>query len=122
MRIATLVMGLLFLVPITVQSVVIYAAGNMASQRSAAEGGLMGLLISLLWLVGLAFVWGIPAASMAAFVVAAILTFVVAATTHFGDMNIWGVVSLLFAGMSLLSLREIRGKKRVNGQPSGEPV
>lgn len=82
----------------------------------------MGLLISLLWLIGLAFVWGFPTVSMVAFVVAAILAFMVAATTHFGDMNIWGVVSLLFAGMSLLSRKEIRAKKRERGQPSGEPA
>ena len=70
-----------------------------------AGGAAAGILAALLWLVAAALVLAKPRVSMWIFVAAAVLC-LIGATTGFGDLYIWTVVSLVFALMSWRGAKE----------------
>ena len=93
------------------QSCAVYVGGGVTGEESFSQGGAMGILVALLFLLGGAFAIGLPFVSMVVFLVAG-LAALVGWGTGFTDMAIWAVVSLILAGMSFLGLREKRRRRR----------
>jgi hypothetical protein len=112
MRIATLVVTLFLMLAVGLQSCTLYGLSAIAGQQETGGGAAVGLLIAFLYLLGAAFVMGLPLISIICFTVAGLLGLAVGATTKFSDMTIWGIVSFVLALMSFLGRRELRRRQR----------
>ena len=111
MKIATGIISLVLMLIIAVQSMVIGVGGNITHNTGYSQGGSVGLLVAFLFLVAGAFAFGKPVVSMVTFVVSALLGFAVAASTGYGDMNVWAIVALLLSGLSFAAWRGDRRRK-----------
>jgi ribosomal protein L40E len=107
MRIAVLILGLLFNVVLFLQTVLIAGLGSAANDEATAGAGAVGVFVSLLWLVASALVLAFPMASAILFVVAGLFGFAVSG--DFPDMAVWGGIALILAVMSFFGWR---GKKK----------
>jgi membrane protein implicated in regulation of membrane protease activity len=68
--------------------------------------------MAFLFLVGGSFALVFPLVSLVAFVLSGILGLAGGASTSFGDLTIWGVVSLILAVFSYFGWREKRKRRR----------
>ncbi|NLX91904.1 MAG: hypothetical protein GXZ07_10055 [Firmicutes bacterium] len=116
MRIAVLVIGLIFMIIIGVQGCLVGAGGTIFGDEELSGGGGIGMFASLLFGVAAAFVMAKPVISVVIFILAALLAFL-AGTTGFSDMNIWGVLALLLAVLSYFGHRELLRKQEKNVIP-----
>ena len=124
MRIATLIISLVLTVIVGIQSLAVYAAGSVVSGLSeegttdknegdaSASGGAVGMFVSLLWLIGAAFVIAKPKVSMWIFGTATVFA-LIGGTTGFSDLFIWAGASALF---TLASWRGIAEKAKKDEQ------
>jgi len=110
-RIATTILSLVLMVVVGAQSCAVYVGGSAMGQQGTAEGGALGLLVALLFLVGGAFAMALPLVAFLAFLVAGLFGLAAGATTSFTDLTIWGVVALVLAVLSLLGIREKRRRR-----------
>jgi hypothetical protein len=110
-RVATTILSLVFMVVVGVQSCAVYLGGSAMGQEGTAEGGALGLLVALLFLVGGAFALALPLVAFLAFLVSGLFGLAGGATTSFTDLTIWGVVALVLAVLSLLGVREKRRQR-----------
>jgi hypothetical protein len=111
-----MIISLVLTVIVLAQSCAVNFGGAVGKNEGVTQGGAMGILIALLFLIGAAFVMGIPLVSTIVFVLAGILGFMVAATTPFTDLRIWGWIALILAVMSFigyLGKRRERQRQRV---------
>jgi len=88
-------LSLVLMVLVSAQSCAVYVGGSALDQQGAAEGGALGLLVALLFLVGGAFAMPFPLASLVAFLLSGLLGLASVASTSFSDLTIWGVASFL---------------------------
>lgn len=112
MRIATMILGLILMVIVGLQSCAVSFGGSIAGQQRAEEGGAVGILVALLFLIGSAFALVFPLVSLAAFLVAGLFALGAGATTPFTDLTIWGWVSLVLAVLSFFGWREKRKRRQ----------
>lgn len=116
MRIATLILSLILAMVVLLQSCAA-AIGESLEESSSGEessgAASVGFLVFLLWIVGAAFVLAKPRVSLIVFCIAAPLAFIGGAAGDFGDLYVWGVVSLIFAAMSYGGMRELRKRQPV---------
>jgi hypothetical protein len=110
MRIATLILALILVIPLTVQSCAITGLSAVAGMEKQSGGGAMGILVALLWVVGAAFALGKPTVSVVVFLLAGMFAFI-GASTGYGDLEIWGGVSVVFAALCLMGRREVAHQK-----------
>lgn len=108
MRIATTILSLVLMVVVGAQSCAVYVGGSALGKQGTAEGGALGLLVTLLFLVGAAFAMPFPLVSFLAFLASGLLGLAGGAATAFTDLTIWGVASLVLATLSFLGIREKR--------------
>ena len=111
-----MIISLVLTVIVLAQSCAVNFGGSVGKNEMAQQGGAVGILVALLFLVGGAFALGILLVSIVAFVLAALLAFAAAATTAFTDLTIWGFVGLILAVMSFfgyLGKRRERAERRV---------
>jgi hypothetical protein len=106
-----MIIALVLMVVIGAQSCTVYLGGSVLEQQRTSEGGAVGILITLLFLVGGAFALPFPLVSLIAFLAAGLLGLAAGATTPFTDLTIWGVVALVLAVLSFLGLREKRRRR-----------
>ncbi len=111
MRIATLILSLGRMLVVGAQSCAVYAGGSALGQQGSAEGGAVGLLMALLFLVGGAFAMPLPLVSFLAFLVSGFLGRAIGSTTPFTDLTLWGIVSLVLAALSFFGIREKRRQR-----------
>lgn len=115
MRIATLILSIAILVPMSLQSctafflsgIAVKLGTKMGEQNAAASSG--GVFASVLTLLALAFVWGYPLAAMVLYFIGALLAFS-SALLGFTDMKFWGFILLVFCVFSFLGWREKQKK------------
>lgn len=126
MRVAVLIIGLMFFLITGFQSCVGYLAGSGLEALGSSEGtilaevGAVGLLVSFLFLIGSAFVIGIPGISIVAFILAGILG--LAISSDFPDMAVWGALAFVLAVLSFFGRRELRAKQaEANRKSSASP-
>lgn len=106
-----MIISLVLTLVVALQSCTIVAAGSLAQDRDMSGGGAGGILVALLFVIGGAFAMGLPKISTLAFMLAAVLGFVVGAQGRFTDMTIWGVVAVILAVMSYFGDRELEKVK-----------
>jgi len=111
MRIAVLIIALCLTMLVGLQSCAVFVGGSAIGQETSAQGGAVGLLIAIFFIIGAAFALKVPFISTIVFGLAALLGLAVGATTDFKDMQIWGGVSLVLAALSYLGIRELREKR-----------
>ena len=112
MRIAVMIISLCLTAIVGLQSCAVMVSANLAQRADVAGGGASGIIIALLFVLGGAFAMGLPNISMAMFTLAAIIGFIVGATTPYGDMSVWGAVALVLAVLSYFGKRELRQKRQ----------
>ena len=113
MRIATGIISLLLMLIVGVQSCAVYVGGSaleaLGEGSGVAQAGAVAILITLLFLLGGAFSFGLPKVALFIFIAAALLAFAVSG--DFPDMRIWGTVAIVLAIMSYFGNRELKAKK-----------
>lgn len=110
MRIAVLIIALCLTMIVGLQSCAVMVGGNMTANDDLAGGGALGILLAFLFVLGAAFAMGLPRVSMVLFGIAALIG-LIAASTGFTDMAIWGGVSAVLALMSFFGYRELAKAK-----------
>jgi hypothetical protein len=111
-RIATMIISLILMLVVGAQSCAV-SLGDAALQTKAAEqGGPIGLFMAFLFLIGGAFALAFPFVSVLAFFFAGIIGLAGGASTSFGDLTFWGVVSLILTVLSYFGWREKRKRRR----------
>ncbi len=111
MRIAVLIIGIVLSVVMAVQTFAVYVLGNAGNNADASGGGAVGLLVAFLMLVAAAFAMGVPLVSVILFLIGGLLALLIAASSNFPDLAIWGIVSLVLAVMAFIGWR---GKRRAD--------
>jgi hypothetical protein len=106
-----MIVALVLMMVVGAQSCTVYVGGSALGQQGTAEGGALGLLLALLFLVGGAFAMPFPLVSFLAFLASGILGLAGGTTTAFMDLTIWGIVSLVLAVLSFLGVREKRRQR-----------
>ena len=111
MRIATLILSLILMLVVGAQSCAVSLGEAALGTKAAEQGGPIGLVMAFLFLVGGAFALAFPLVSLIAFFFAGVFG-LASASTSFGDLTIWGVVSLILAVLSYFGWREKRKRRR----------
>lgn len=123
MRIATMIIGFLVGMVMTFQTIFAYMFGSVGAELGSteaaevAEAGAVGILVALLWLLGIAFEYAFPKVSIVTFTLAGLLAFAIAGP--YPDMAVWGVVALVLAVLSFFGNKEKKRKdeeKRIQQQ------
>ena len=115
MRVATMVLGLILMALVGMQSCAVSFGGALGDSNRMEQGGALGILVALLFLVGAAFALAFPIVSLASFTLAGLLGLAGGSTTPFEDLTFWGMASLGLAVLSFLGWREKR-KRREEGR------
>lgn len=110
MRIATMILALLLMLMVGLQSCAVSFGGELGSDEGMAQGGAVGILVALLFMVGGAFALPFPLVSLISFSGAALFAVAAAATTPFSDLSFWAIAALVLAGMSFFGILEKRKK------------
>jgi hypothetical protein len=112
MRIAVLILGLVLGVIMFFQTFLVTSLSGLSKTPGATySAGSIGLVMAVLWLIGVALVIPVPLVSVVAFVLAGILGY--ANSTHFSDLAVWGGASIILAVLSLIGwFTKRRGTRR----------
>lgn len=108
MRIAVLIIGLCLSLAVGLQSCAVSLGGGIAKDQAISAGSAVGVLVALLYLLGSAFVLGLPRTSIVMFFIAGLLGIGVGSSSGFHDLRIWGFVALALAAMAYFGAREQR--------------
>jgi hypothetical protein len=111
-RIATMILSLILMLLLGAQSCAASLGGAALKAKGIEQGGAVGILMTFLFLIGGAFALSFPLVSMLAFFFAGVFGLAGGASTSFGDLTIWGVVSLILAVFSYFGWREKRKRRR----------
>ena len=106
-----MILALILMVVVGAQSCIVYVGGSAMGEQGTAEGGAVGILMALLFLVGGAFAMPFPLVSLLAFLASGLLGLAIGATTPFTDLTYWGIVSLVLAVLSFFGVREKRRQR-----------
>ncbi|MET0372646.1 MAG: hypothetical protein ABW128_00145 [Rhizorhabdus sp.] len=108
MRVAVMIIALCLTMILGVQSCAITAGGALLGDEGTSGAGSMGLLLALIYVVGAAFSWGFPRFAGTLFLAGGVLALLASANSLYGDLAIWGSVSIGLAVMAFLGAREVR--------------
>jgi hypothetical protein len=111
-RIATMILSLILMLVVGAQSCAVSLGDAALKTKAAEQGGPIGLVMAFLFLVGGAFALAFPLVSLVAFFLAGVFGLAGGGSTSFGDLTIWGVVSLVLAVFSYFGWREKRKRRR----------
>jgi uncharacterized membrane protein YjfL (UPF0719 family) len=117
MRIAALILGLVFSFILFLQSFAVFGLSSAIEQEDSAGAGAVGVLAAVLWLVAAAMAIGFPLASTIIFSLTSIILFGVSGS--FPDLAVWGGVALFLAFLSFLGWR---GKKKEVREKTAERI
>jgi hypothetical protein len=106
MKIASGIISLVFGAIILLQSVLVGVGGTVIGEEAASQGGSVGIVVALLFIIGGAFAFGLPKVAMIFSIIACIFGIAVGSTTTFKDMTIWGVLALIIAVMEYFAGRK----------------
>jgi hypothetical protein len=107
-----MILSLILMLVVGAQSCAVSLGDAALNTKAAEQGGPIGLVMAFLFLVGGSFALVFPLVSLVAFVLSRILGLAGGASTSFGDLTIWGVVSLILAVFSYFGWREKRKRRR----------
>jgi hypothetical protein len=132
MRIAVLVVSLLFLLGLGLQSCAVTVGGGWLESLSTADAdkteyeqlqfaGLIGLLTAFIWIFGAAFVISKPKASMVLFLVS-IPFALIGGALGYNDLFLWAVAAALFAAGSWRGITEQQNEDQRRLAALGPPA
>ena len=84
-----------------------YVGGKIGGDKGLVQGGAIGVVVTLLFLVGGAFALSLPLVAVISFVFAALMA-LAAYIPGFTDMAYWAIASGALATMSFFGFREKR--------------
>ena len=113
MRIAVMILALVFSVFSGLQSCAIHFGGRIGESTTSAQAGAVGILISMLFLLGGALAIGLPRAAQICFIIAGVLA--ILNRFNFPDMTYWAVISFILSVMSYYGHRDLNKKKLLIG-------
>jgi hypothetical protein len=111
MKIATGIIGIILGILVLLQSCTVGVGGGLANDQATSDAGAVGMLAAMLFFVGGAFAFALPVVSMVVFTLAGIIAISAAATSQFGDLNIWGIIALILAVFAFFAWRSDKKKK-----------
>jgi hypothetical protein len=111
MRLAVLIITLCLTGIVGLQSCTIMAGGSLLKDQTTTNGGAIGMLVAFLFVLGAAFIMGLPRLSAGLFAMAGFMGLAGGSTSNFPDLKIWGGLSLILAVLSWFGSREQRRKK-----------
>jgi hypothetical protein len=89
-RIATMIISLILMLVIGAQSCAVSVGDAALNTKASTQGGPIGLVMAVLFLVGGAFALAFPFVSVIAFFFAGVFGLAGGASTSFGDLTILG--------------------------------
>jgi hypothetical protein len=110
-RIATMILSLILMLVVGAQSCAVSVGDAALETKAAEQGGPLGILMALLFLIGGAFALAFPLVSLISFVLAGLVGLGGGSSASFGDLTFWGIVSLVLAAFSFLGVREKRRQR-----------
>jgi hypothetical protein len=106
MKIASGILSLLFGLIVMGQSFLVGIGGSIISDESMNQGGAVGLLVSLLLMVGGAFAFQVPKVALFFTGAASLFGLAAGATTVYSDMTAWGVVAIILTALNIINSRK----------------
>lgn len=120
MRIATMIIGFLLGVVMTMQVIAVNTLANIAYEFGepieGAGGIAAGYLVVILWLVGIAFNYAAPKVSIYTFAFAGVIAFLIGIDGVFVDMWAWAIASGALSVMSRFGVKEKEKKDAEKAQ------
>lgn len=110
MKIAVLIIALFLAVGVGLQSCTIVAGSGMIGNEALGKEASIGLATSFLFVLGGAFVLGLPMVSWVIFGLAGFVAY--NSGKEFSDLKVWGVVAFVLCIMSGLASHNDRKKKK----------
>src|SRR5215207_3284985 len=107
-----MIISLILMLIVGAQSCAVSLGDAALQTKGAEQGGPIALFMAFLFLIGGAFALAFPFVSVLAFFLAGIIGLAGGASTSFGDLTIWGVVSLILTVFSYFGWREKRKRRR----------
>jgi hypothetical protein len=106
-----MILSLILMLLVGFQSCAVSIGDSIAGEPANTQGGAIGILMALLFLVAGAFALGFPLVSLVAFVLAGVIGIAGGSSTSFGDLAVWGWISLVLAVLSFFGWREKRKRR-----------
>lgn len=119
LRVAVLILGLVFSVFAGLQSCAVHLGGRLTDTSTNAGAGAVGIVISMLFLIGSALVLSFPLAAQICFVISCVLAILNRA--NFPDMTFWAVVSFCLGMMCYYGRRELKNRNAGTPAPDSSP-
>ncbi|WP_304459000.1 hypothetical protein [Alicyclobacillus sendaiensis] len=113
MKIAVGIISLILMVIVGLQTLIVGVGGSITHSQGLQQGGAVGLLVAVLFLLGGAFAFGVPLVSAICLVLACIFGIMDGTTTPYHDQTVWGVIALILAVLAFFAWRSDRKKKRM---------
>ncbi|MDW9970416.1 hypothetical protein GOB98_10495 [Sinorhizobium meliloti] len=111
MKIAIGIISIFLGLLVLLQSCTVGTASEMLGDQATSEAGALGVLVGLLYFIGGAFAFGLPAVAMVVLALAGLLGFAAASSGSFSDMTMWAVIALILAVGAFFSWRSGRKAK-----------
>ncbi len=106
-----MIISLVLMFIVAIQSLVVMAGSSMLEDQATSDAAAIGILLALLFLIGGAFVLGLPLVGLIVFTLAGLLGILAGSTSSFTDLTYWGIVALVLATLSYFGMREKRRKR-----------
>ncbi|MDB5528117.1 MAG: putative lipoprotein [Devosia sp.] len=110
MRVAIIILGLCLGIGVAVQSFIVGSAASFTRNEAMSAASSSGIISALLLVVGAAFAFSLPRASIGLFGLAAFLAIQAGSTSQFHDLRVWGFVAVALTVMSYFGDRELRAR------------
>lgn len=104
MRITVLILALVLMIPMAMQSLAAYSLARLTGDENLIAVCFLGLVVALLWVIGAAIVLPAPRASAVVFGLAMAIAYLISGI--YGDMLIWGTISLALMIMAYMGHRQ----------------
>ncbi|RVJ77343.1 hypothetical protein [Sinorhizobium medicae] len=111
MKIAIGIISIFLGLLVLLQSCTVGTASHIMGDQATSEAGAVGILVGLLYFIGGAFAFGLPAVAMVVLAFAGLLGFAAASSESFSDMMVWAVIALILAVGVFFSWRSGRKAK-----------
>ena len=108
MRIAVLIIALCMTRLVGMQSCAIFVGGGLGSDKDMSGAGAVGVLVAFLYVLGAAFVMGLPKVAGTMFAIAALLGLIVGFQSAYIDMRYWGGLAAFLSVMAFAGARRCR--------------
>jgi hypothetical protein len=117
MRLAVLIVGIALSIILGLQTLFVYVLSNATSDETTGGAASVGLLVAFMMFVASALTIGLPRTAAIVFILAGLLSLMMAAASRFSDLYIWGVVSIV---LGILAFIGWRGKHHAEVRAAGE--